>query len=169
MDLHWPPRAEQETYSYRIGMLSATNAAVVINEFMADNATTIADPQGDYDDWIELRNITDQAVDLGGCYLSDNPDNPRKWQFPAGTTIPADGYLLVWADEDGIATPGLHANFKLSKSGESVLLVDADAHMNMLLDTVTYGAQSTDVSYGRTAADPDVLGFMVPTPAAQNQ
>jgi|GEM_PF-591165 len=163
-----PARAEQETYNYRVGLISATNTAVVINECMADNATTMADPQGEYDDWLELRNITDHAVDLTGLYLSDDRDTPRKWPFPAGTTIPADGFLLVWADEDGTATPGLHANFKLSKSGESILLTDTDAHLNATLDSITFGTQQTDISYGRTAEDADIWSFMSPTPGAAN-
>ena len=49
-------------------------------------------------------------------YLSDNTSNPLKWQFPAGTTIVAGGYLLIWADDDG-DSPGLHTNFKLSAGG----------------------------------------------------
>ena len=57
-----------QTYSYRVALAIATNTPVVINELMAANSRTLADPQGDYDDWIELHNITDQDVDLTGRY-----------------------------------------------------------------------------------------------------
>lgn len=164
-----PARAEWVTYDYRVGLLTAPTTRVVINEFMADNATTVADPQGQYDDWIELRNLTDTPVDLTGCYLTDDPTSPRKWPFPAGTTIPADGYLIVWADEDGSATPGLHANFKLAKTGEQILLVDKDTNQNQLLDAIYFGPQTTDVSYGRTAADADLWAPMPPTPGTANE
>ena len=163
-----PPRAEQETYSYRVVLTTATNTPVVISEFMASNTHVLADPQGEYDDWIELHNITDQEADLTGHYLSDEPYNPRKWQFPAGTKIPADGYLLVWADEDGTATPGLHASFKLSASGEQIYLTDTDANLNAVLDSVFFGPQETDFSYGRLSADPDVWEVMLPTPEQPN-
>ena len=53
-----------------------TGAAVVINELMADNANIFADPAGDYDDWLELHNLTDNAVLLTGMYLSDKEDEP---------------------------------------------------------------------------------------------
>jgi hypothetical protein len=159
-----PARAEQETYSYRVGLITAPNTPVVINEFMASNSRTLADPQGEYDDWIELHNLTDQEVDLTGHYLSDEPNNPRKWQFPSGTKIAADGYLLVWADEDVTATPGLHASFKLAASGEQVYLTDTDANLNAVLDYVIFGAQHADRSYGRLPDDPDTWGFMDPTP-----
>ncbi len=163
-----PARAEQETYNYRVALTLATNTPVVINEVMASNSTTIADPQGDFDDWIELRNITDAPVDLSGHYLSDEPNNPRKWQFPAGTIISADGFLVVWADEDGKATEGLHASFKLSASGEQLFLTDTDARLNAVLDTVTFGPQTTDKSYGRSSSDADVWEIMIPSPGKSN-
>lgn len=164
-----PARAENETHSYRVSIATASYSPVVINEFMASNSSTIADPQGEFDDWIELRNLTDSPVDLTGRYLSDAPNNPRKWQFPAGTIIPANGYLLVWADEDTTVTGGLHANFKLSASGEEIYLTDTDANLNQVLDSIVFGAQTTDISYGRTAADADVWSSMTPTPGAANQ
>lgn len=164
-----PARAELETYNYRVSVTSASNSPVILNEFMASNTSTLADPQGEYDDWIELHNVTDSAVNLTGRYLSDEPNNPRKWQFPAGTTIPANGYLLVWADEDTTITNGLHASFKLSASDDEIYLTDTDANLNAILDTVSYGSQTTDLSYGRTAADADVWTSMIPTPGAANQ
>lgn len=145
--------------------------AVVINELMADNDNTIADPQGDYDDWLELHNRTDSAVLLTGMYLSDKEDNLTKWEFPENTEIPANGYLIVWLDEDHDdenATEGLHANFKLSKSGEIALFVDTDANGNQVLDSVTFGEQETDVAYGRLPDGTGDFQVVQATPGAQN-
>ncbi len=164
-----PARAEHETYKYLVALVTATNTPVVINEFMASNLSTLADPQGEFEDWIELRNLTGSPVDLTGRYLSDEPGTPRKWAFPSGTTIPANGYLIVWADEDTLAVPGLHASFKLSGSGEQIYLNDTDANFNAVLDTITFGAQTTDVSYGRSATNASVWTPMTPTPTAANQ
>lgn len=164
-----PERAENVTYNYRVALSTAASTDVVINEFMADNATTITNSLGEYADWIELKNLTDSAVSLTGKYLTDNANNPRKWAFPSGTSIPANGYLLIWADENGSLPTGLHASFKLSKSGEQILLIDTDANNNQVLDAIMFGAQTTDVSYGRTAADADVWGSMTPTPGAANE
>ena len=163
-----PARAEQQTLTYRVAVTTASNSPVVLNEVMASNNSTLADPQGEFDDWIELRNITDQEVDLTGRYLSDEPNNPRKWAFPVGTTIPADGYLIVWCDEDGLATTGLHASFKLSASGETLFLTDTDANLNAILDAVTFGALDTDQSYARAAADADVWSILDPSPGSAN-
>ena len=72
-------------------------ADVRLNEIMASNGTTIADEDGDYEDWIELHNQGVAVVDLSGWGLSDNAGNPFKWTFPEGSLIEAGGYLLVWA------------------------------------------------------------------------
>ena len=148
---------------------SMTGPSVVINELMADNDNIFADPQGDYDDWLELHNLTDTAVILTGMYLSDKVEEPTKWTFPENTEIPANGYLIVWLDEDGEDAPeGLHANFKLSKGGEVVMLVDTDANGNQVLDSITFGEQETDTSFGRL---PDGMGdfqVVAATPGAQN-
>jgi hypothetical protein len=164
-----PPRAERVTHSYSVALATATNTPVVINEFMASNTATLADPQGEFDDWLELRNLTGTAVDLTGRYLTDDATNPRKWPFPPGTTIPADGYLLVWADEDGLATTGLHANFKLSATGEEILLIDTDATLNAVLDHIMFGSQETDRSFGRDGTDADIWEQMTPSPGLPNQ
>jgi hypothetical protein len=164
-----PEGAEHNTYIHIVTYAQADSSPVVINELMASNNSTIADPQGDYDDWIELVNITSETVDLSGMHLSDNPENPLKWQFPKGTKIEPDDFLIVWADEDGGDDPGLHANFKLSSQGETIWLFDIDERGNELLDSVTFGIQNPDISFGRY---PDGQGQMqtlsTPTPSTPN-
>ncbi len=122
---------------------------LVINELMASNARSIADAYGDYDDWIEIYNCGDEPVNAAGCYLSDAPGNPTRWRIPtthpALTTIPAHGYLLIWADSETQEGP-LHAGLRLRTGGETVSLYDADQN---LLDRVTFGEQAVDISYGR--------------------
>ncbi len=164
-----PARAEEDTFSYRVNTAGPAVSPVVLNEFMADNVDSFPDPQGDFDDWIELRNTTNQEVDLTGHFLTDNPDNLRKWQFPDGTVIPAGGYLIVWADEDGQNTPGLHASFKLSNEGETLLFVGPDNSLNPLLDSVTFGAQDEGRSLGRSPADANQWVSQNPTPGAANE
>ena len=164
-----PARAEQATYNYRVRLSQVSDSPIVINELMAENLKTLADPQGEFDDWIELHNISSESVDLTGMYLSDDPDSPRKWPFPNGTRIGPGGYLLVWADEDGSATEGLHANFKLSNNGEEIFLVDSDERQNRLLDHVTFGKQGVDYSHGRDPLAPSAFKDMLPSPAEPNR
>ena len=135
---------------------------------MASNKVTWPDPQGEFDDWIELHNTTDNEVNISGWYLSDNPDNPRKWVFPEGSVIAANSYLIVWADEDGKAPEGLHANFKLSSYGESVLLSSSDETKNLIMDHIQFASQKADVSYGRLSTKPNVFEEMIPSPGKPN-
>ena len=150
--------------------VSMTGPSVVINELMADNDNILADPQGDYDDWLELYNLTDSAVLLSGMYLSDKEDEPTKWEFPENTEIPANGYLIVWLDEDGEDAPdGLHANFKLSKSGETVTLVGIDAQGNqVVLDSIIFEEQETDTALGRLPNGTGEFQVVQATPGAAN-
>ena len=141
-------------------------AALVINEFMADNGTTVTDPQGHYDDWIEIYNSGPGTVDLGGMYLTDDPLNPTQWQFPTNTLLGQDSYLLVWADED-VLDSGLHASFKLSAGGEQIGLYETDGVS--LVDSISFGNQSEDVSYGRFPNGGSSWYFMdAPSPNAAN-
>ena len=139
---------------FLIGSVPA-RAAVVINEFMASNSSTIADVQEEFDDWIELHNTGDQSVDTAGLYLTDDPERPTKWQIPldapALTTIPPNAYLLIWADNSS-ANIELHANFKLDAGGEQLALYDSDGVT--LLDYVSFDEQHANVSYGR---DPNAI------------
>jgi len=164
-----PEGAEHDVFFYQVEADIAANSDVVINEMMAKNTATITDPQGEYDDWIELFNKGNSDINLGGKYLTDKVDNLKKWQFPENTMIRAGGYLLLWADENGKATPGIHTNFKLSGSGESIILVDSDANGNSILDSVNFGPQEDDISYGRLPNGTGDFQFLDPTPNGTNQ
>ena len=98
--------------------IASAQPELYINEFMADNDNIIADPQGDYDDWIEIYNPVDMNVSLNGFYLTDDLEDSLQWAFP-DTFIEAGGFLLVWADDDE-GDEGLHTNFKLGADGEQV-------------------------------------------------
>jgi len=145
--------------------LALSTPRVVINEVMATNHTTTSDPQGQFDDWIELHNIGGGSVDLGGMYLTDEFENPTAWQIPAGTVLGGGGYVLIWADED-ITAPGLHASFELDAAGEALWLLDTDGLT--LIDTVDFGRQTPDVSYGRDPDGSDDWLALSPTPGQSN-
>ena len=165
----FPARAEFGASQYRVYAPQADVKTIVINELMATNTKSIVDPQGDFEDWIELHNVTDKTVQLTGMYLTDKTDNPRKWTFPANTTIPPRGYLIVWLDEDGKATEGLHANFKLSRNGETVMLVDTDERGNQVIDTITFERQKKDTALGRYPNATGTFRVVEMTPGKQNR
>jgi len=157
-----PERAAHEFFQIEV---IATISDVAINEFMADNESTVADPDGEYDDWIELFNNTSGAISLAGYYLSDDAENLIKWEFPE-TSIEAESFLIVWADNDE-GQEGLHANFKLSGNGEQLYLTSPDGIS--ILDQVIFGAQTTDKTTGRYPNGTGDFSEMFPTFNAENE
>ena len=153
-----PVRAEYEFYTVPVISL------LVVNEFMASNVLTIADQDGEYDDWVEIFNNGSSAINLAGFNISDKPDNIGKWTFP-DTTIWAGEYIVVWCDEDS-SQAGLHANFKLSATlGEHILLSDPSLNV---LDEVTFGPQKADTTTGRYPNGTGPFIFMWPTFGEEN-
>jgi len=152
-----PERAEYEFHTL------SSYGDVVINEFMASNDLTASDQDGEFNDWIELHNRTEHKISLNGYSLSDKLEEPYKWIFP-DTSISAGGYLIVWADKDTLQT-GLHSNFKLSASGESLVLSDASG---VLVDQLSYYLQTSDISTGRIPNGTGIFVAMNPTFSAEN-
>ncbi|MEZ4851096.1 MAG: lamin tail domain-containing protein [Bacteroidia bacterium] len=132
--------------------------SLVINEFMAENQNRFFDQNGESDDWIELYNNTDTTLSLFGLFLSDDSTLPSKWAFP-DTSIQPMSFLIIWADED-LNQNGLHANFRLSNNGEFLSLAYADGTM---IDSVSFGIQDNDTTFGRFPNGTGSFGLMYPT------
>ena len=144
--------------------------ALFINEVQASNTATVQDAQQQYDDWIELYNGSDEPIDVGGMYLTDDVSVPTLWQIPADvpgqTTIEPQGHLLIWADGD-TANAGLHANFSLDADGEEIALFDRDG--DIVIDVIDFAHQETDISYGRLPDGSTAWQLLAsPTPGAEN-
>jgi hypothetical protein len=122
----------------------AVSQTLFINEFMAANSMTVADPDyNDYADWIEVYNAGDLPANLKGYSVTDLFSQPRKYLFTADMIVPSHSWGIIWADD---RNTGNHTNFKLSASGEVIGLFDAAGN---IVDTITFGQQTNDVSYGR--------------------
>ncbi|HKS38498.1 MAG TPA: lamin tail domain-containing protein, partial [Verrucomicrobiae bacterium] len=145
--------------------------AILINEWMAANASTLADPaDGNFDDWFELYNPNSAAIDLSGYTLTDNFTNATRWAIPAGTLIAPHAFVLVWSDEDthqnNPTNTDLHADFKLSQDGEEIALFAPDGR---LVDHVRFADQTDDLSEGRWPdGGGDFFIMTTPTPRTPN-
>ena len=144
---------EELAMPIKVNEVSAGNS-VYANEFFKRN------------DWFELYNNTDRELDAAGLYVSDDAENPLKYQIPASsainTRIPANGHLIVWADNLK-GTQQLHASFKLSNGNDQVVLLSSSdqfvaanadyfqQHPQMLafVDGLTYNLHRGDESVGR--------------------
>ena len=138
-----------------------------INEVAASNLT-IPDNYGETDDWLELYNPNDSAVDLANWFISDKMDEPVKHRFLDNDSviIPAHGFLLLFADNE-IDQGVTHVSFKLEAVGENILLTAPDGIT--LIDSVSFGLQVTDTSFGRYPdGSPSWEFFTYTTPGSSN-
>lgn len=120
---------------------------IKVNEISADNGMYVND-QFKKDDWIELYNTTDRAIDLAGMYISDDEAQPQKFQIPGNdiqnTVIEPHSHLVLWASKRSNTGEQIHANFKLSNTdGSLVMLTSADGEWNDRLTYSVHGAKET--------------------------
>jgi len=148
--------------------LAKAKETLFINEILASNKIGITDNTGVREDWFEIYNPNNYEIDLAGYYLSDNVNNPTKFQIATGAgspKVPANGFLIIWAS-NSIARGATHTNFALSASGEAVLI---SSPQQELIDQVIFGAQGDDISYGRKPdGSATFVFFSANTPAASN-
>lgn len=153
----------------RLGIESLENRqllTVMINEVLTSNGTDLStrvriDAGSAFvslpitPDWIELHNDAGTAFDLSGYHLTDNNERPTRWEFPAGTSVPANGHLVVFASGENTndtaldETGRLHTNFVLSSSGEYLALTDGNG---VVVDRLDVPKMNRDVSYGFDAS-----------------
>lgn len=139
-----------------------------INEWMASNSA-IPDPtDGHYDDWFEIYNPNNVAVDLTGYSLTDNLADPLgRYVIPNGWSIAPGQFMLVWADGDSPTNAAqLHVPFKLDRTGENIALF---APNGSLVDSITFGLQTNNISQGRYPNGAATFEyFTAATPGAPN-
>jgi spore coat protein H len=138
-----------------------------INEFLASNQGISRDEFGESDDWAEVYNASGEPVWLADYFLSDNMGNPGRYRFPGVFLEPGKCYL-VWLDGDTEQGPG-HAPFKIKKEGEMLRLSERPSRGFALVDSITFGPQESNVSWGREVdGGPDWIAFPAPTPQYSN-
>ncbi len=141
-----PARAAHEFYTFGTALKIAKKGEVLLNEFLAQNQNDSTTSAGQHEDWIELANTTSSDLLLDSLYLTDDFATPEKYVFPTNTIIPANGYLLLWADGNTQAGAEIHCGFKLSAAGEQLMLSN---EAGIVYDSLSFGEQKVDTSTGR--------------------
>ena len=150
--------------------VSAQNATdFKFNEILVLNDSNYVDDFGMHSSWIEILNSSYSNINIGGCYLTDDLNNPTKYWIPTGdpaTLVSPRGYIVFWADDE--PTRGIfHLNFRL-KDAKIIALFDANG--KTLIDKLDIPQdQKVDVSYGRISDDSNEWKFLDhSTPGANN-
>jgi hypothetical protein len=145
---------------------------IVLNEVLANNATIAHSGETNITDWVELHNLSTNAVDLSDMSLTDNAATPRRWAVPAGVSIPPGGYLLVRFDATlPVSTNNtgvLNTGFGLSAGGDEVYLYDRLSRGGGLLDSLLFGIQAPDLSIGRIPNAIGTWSLNLATPGSGN-
>ena len=125
-----------------------------LNEILAVNRSAVTNTAGRTADYVELRNTNIASFDLSGYRLSTDPENASQWTFPAGSSIPGLGYLVVWFDSDLPPTTlaGAYQNTgrSLSGDGEQVWLFNTNG---VPVDGVAFGFQVANLPLGRAGSN----------------
>ncbi len=150
-----------------VGTLNSPHGDVMIHEVLADNLTTL-NVAGTTPDVIELRNVSVFPFDLSGASISDDPAVPTKHVFPAGTVVPANGFLVLYGSVTGMPPQPNSLPFALGSGGEGVFLYRSPANGGTLIDSVVFGPQIANFSIGRTGANLDTWTLCAPTIGAAN-
>ena len=139
-----PLGAPDHTYAYEVGYQPAK---LYINELMADNGSLKFPGDKATPDWIELYNPNPTPVDLSDDYLTTDKLDPHLFDIPDGTTIPANGYLVFFADRTPTKGP-LHTNFSLKeKTGDLLGLYDELG--GSFTDSIQFGPQAVNIAFER--------------------
>ncbi len=159
---HIPPTPGSENTNLMVSGLS-------INEFSTSNGSIITDEYGESDDWIEIYNDNDEAVNVGGLFITDTLANTTRFRIPTtnpdSTIIPSKGYMILWADnqpEQGI----LHLGFGLKRAGEQVGLIQYDG--STYIDSLTYKDQYINASVSRYPDGEELWHYLPPSPGEKN-
>lgn len=127
-------------------------AGLIISEVIADNQSLLTDNTGKRRDMIELYNDSEEAVDLSGYGLTDDPDVSHQFVFPELVMEPFE-YLIIYCDdvpdrsEFIVMKKGqseLYTGFRLSKEGEKVLLSDTEGN---IVSGLVFEAMEPNMSY----------------------
>lgn len=137
----------------------AVTADVYITELMASNKATMTDGNGEFTDWLELTNLGSTTVNLGGWFLSDDPEALTAWEFPALSL--AAGERLVLFCGGKAAAGELHTEFSLSSDGETVYL---SAPGGVLSDSFSFPTAESDSSIVRDPKTGAIAETRYPTP-----
>jgi hypothetical protein len=138
---------------------------VVINEIMYNPPSDIGK---DYDyEWIELHNTKATSVDVSGWNLTTN-NNTKSMIMPAGTSIEANGYLVIARNETAFELYYHWVNKSLVITNKSGNMELVNTRPNMIILKNSTGAEIDNITYN-PLWDADGNGYTLERNSEWNQ
>ncbi len=138
---------------------------VIISELMTADQTLIADSLGQFPDWVELQNISEETVNLNGWFLSDDPEKTTKWKFPEVLLAPGQRLVVYCSGQDSSEDGQLHTNFSLATTGETLVL---SSPLGVPVHTISFGKGEEDCSFIFEVESKEIITTAYPTPGYAN-
>ena len=158
------PNTKQSAEAYAAAL--EPDGPLSINEVVVSNFSTLAQG-GKYYDWVELKNVSDTAVQLSDYYLSDDEDEPLLWRLPERMLEPGQTWIVFCSGDESLSNGGnLHTNFSLDSAEEDLYLCRADGRA---VDAVYLRNIPTGGSMGRMSGQSGWFYFLSATPNAENR
>ena len=156
--------------SLNLFFLVKISANPVISEFMASNSSTLPDEDGDFSDWIEILNPSNESIDLGGYHLTDDIDDPQKWTFPR-ITLRANSRIIIFASGKDRTNPlsPLHTDFELNAKGEYLALASKDGKTVLTEFSPIFPTQTEDQSFGTSSFTSNIPEYFISNSNSQNE
>ncbi len=154
----------EDGFSMWLHSMGYSENALIISEFMPANKTVLPDPEGEFRDWIEITNTSDEEMDLTGWFLSDNEENTTKYALPDLILGPGE-FLLLYCGDGGEKEGVYYTGFNLSSKGEMIVLTGPGGIQG---DKVIFGEAKTDRSYQRDQSTGEFIETIYATPGLPN-
>ncbi|MFL5753721.1 MAG: CotH kinase family protein [Bacteroidia bacterium] len=127
------------------------HSQIKINEYSCANISGLTDAFGNTPDWFELYNAGSTTLNLSGYYLSDDPTDLSKWQFPINVNLASHAFLVVYASGADTVIAGApveyHTNFKLTQTKPDKIIVSD--YSGVVKDSLTLRPHQKNHSWGR--------------------
>ncbi len=147
---------------------SDASKEILINEVMVVNDSYVVQ-NGEYFDWIEIKNNSYSPILLSDYYLTGNKNNPSRWQFPAITLSPNETVIVFASGSPEKSTSAfIHCNFKLNSTYDELYLYKSEGDSFRLCDGAVLTEIPYGMSYGRSPSKGGFVYIPSPTPGTEN-
>lgn len=158
----------EEGYEQFCSSRKAPAGPLIISEVCTANTKHGHYVQEDYHDWVELKNISSDSVNLGEFYISDKRNEKMLFRLP-NRELKSGALAVIYCSSDfsgeQLSDEYICAPFSLSTDGDDLWLSNAAGET---VDCAAWSGLPVNGSYGRETGRNGWLYYEEPTPGKEN-